>query len=80
MEGIVLQIIRLRPEGHFHVPSPLTPKVIIYFRVRGGYAELSEGQTADNVFVYSVRVSPYGEKSKCFARLNKAMEYIGTLS
>lgn len=68
------------PRGLFRGKNFMTPNVLGYYKLREGYAELSEGRGMSNQPIFGVTVKPDDGRSKlCFSR-TEAETYIEELS
>ena len=69
------------PYGLFKGKNFMTPNVIEFFKLRHGYAELSEGRGIEHEPIFGVTVKPDNEKrSKLFHSRAAALYYIEELS
>ena len=70
------------PKGTFEGKNFMTPKVLSYYKLRKGYAELSQGEGMKREPIFGVTVSPDPERAiskLCFSR-DEALRYIEALS
>lgn len=70
------------PKGTFKGSNFMTPHVIAYYKLRKGYAELSEGTGMSRQPIYGVTVHPDSDRtrSKLCHSHSEALEYIGSMS
>ena len=74
------------PVGCFKGNNFMTPDLIGFYRVRGGYAELSYGTGLDSPWLYGVTVKTPGgasldpDQSRCFDSREDAEAFIGELA
>jgi len=75
-----------KPKGVFKGGNFMTPNVLGFYKLRVGYAELSEGTGMDHQLIFGVTVRPdkweegKQARSKLFQSKAAAMEYIESLS
>jgi hypothetical protein len=68
------------PKGLFKGRNFMTPEWIGYYKLRVGYAELSEGTGMSGQPIFGVTVRPEDGRSRlCFSRI-EADDYIRSLS
>jgi len=74
------------PRGVFRGKNFMTPDVLSYYKLRVGYAELSEGTGINRQPIFGVTVRPdtwedgKQARSKMFQSKTAAMDYIESLS
>lgn len=71
------------PRGLFQGNNFMTPRVLAYYKLRKGYAELSEGEgmSRQPIFGVTVRPEPKGVRlSKLFQSRAEAERYIAEMS
>jgi hypothetical protein len=69
------------PKGMFEGDNFMTPNVRGYYKLRCGYAELSEGTGMSQQPIFGVTIRPDTEKrSKLFQSNMEALDYIEDLS
>lgn len=68
------------PSGLFRGTNFMTPNISMYYRLREGYAELSEGRGMSNQPIFGVTVRPEDGRSKLFQSKSAALDYIEELS
>lgn len=64
------------PEGLFPGRNFMTPEVQGCYKLRKGYAELSEGRGMHNEPIFGVTVRPEDGRSKLFHSRSDALDYI----
>ena len=68
------------PRGTFKGKNMMTPDILGYFKLRSGYAELSEGTGLSRQPIFGVTVRGAAAESKLFQSYSAAVEYIESLS
>lgn len=70
-----------RPRGVFQGKNFMTPRILGYYKLAQGYAELSEGRGIDQgrIFGVTVKDHPTAASKLCFSR-GDAIDYIKELS
>jgi hypothetical protein len=72
-----------KPHGIFPAqPNFMTPSILAYFKLREGYAELSEGagMNGEPIFGVTVRPDPHPKRSKLCYSEREALDYIEEMS
>jgi hypothetical protein len=72
-----------KPQGVFKGRNFMTPDVLMYFKLRKGYAELSEGTGLNRQPIFGVTVepdTPDRARSKVCQSKSEALAYIRSMS
>lgn len=85
IESYAVKPLARAPKGLFDGDNFMTPNLLGFYKLRDGYAELSEGRGMNNQPIFGVTVRPEPaeyekRRSRLFQSKSAAMEYIETLT